>query len=552
MNETLNYFENQSNYPELESDFAMKDALAEGDYGSLLDLRKESFHSSITEHKARLVEYLDQFMAVNQDSVFETASLDSFDESGLDMTRLSNLVSNLHTAQQAYLNYIVDLEIFVSSSYPEQSLLIMSLMEFSVELGNRTLLGDDFSREYPNLHRFINSNVEAFLSPEQRIQMHESTSRVARIDLQMNLNELIDIKIDGILGETFRAIEWRGNYPFSEVLGYPITEDDFVNSDLGQDLRALILSQLQRGYECEPVVNMIGGFNAKDTLKPFELYQISFRVTNGVESVTTPIIDASNYYHPYIHGHLKGDMNVNFLQRMSDVDMDYQASLAEVPEWNGRLDSLPEKRVYAFQYKGSEFYADLLTILNATQKMYTLADNNLLYQAYVNSIELNRLDNPPSAFSLFKPTAKSQKLKEEMVKINQTALDRAFQNVTEGEFDAAFRRLMDSGDQDLINTALNAKSVYDSRDLYSDVEDLVRGGNSNLDEIKARIEEIQNEQGSASDSNSDAGELDGTDQDSEAYDRDEDSGDLDPEAGAADDSEAYDESDLDDDSEDGT
>ena len=337
MNETLHNSENQSNYPELESDFAMKDAMAEGEFGPLLDLRKESFDSAIAEHRLRLVEYLDQFMAVNQDSVFESASLDSFDESGLDMTRLSTLVSNLHTAQQAYLNYIVDLEVFVSSSYPEQSLLIMSLMEFSVALGNRTLLGGDLSREYPNLHHFINSNVEAFLSPEQRMEMHKSTSRVARIDLQMNLNELIDIKIDSILGETFRGIEWRGNYLYGGPFGHEITEDDFVNSDLGQDLRVLLLSQLQQGYECEPVVSMVDDLVRKGLIIgiPFKRYQISFKVTKGSETFTTPTIDASNYYHPYIHGPLKGDMDIKILQRMSNVDMDYQASLAEASNEGG-------------------------------------------------------------------------------------------------------------------------------------------------------------------------------------------------------------------------
>ena len=453
MNETLKHIESGSNFPELESDFEMQDALATGDFTEVLNSRIRSFESAIFENKQKLVSYLTEFMATHEDSVFKTFNLESVKTSGLDMEKLSNLVSKLSTAQMAFVRYVIDLKFYVKNNYPERMLEGTLLEGLELDVANKTLIGDELSRLYPNLNRFMNSNLEEFLSAEQKIQLAESFSRVARLDLQASLDEMIEMKLENVLSDTFRAIEWRGNYPYTKVLGHSVTINDFLNSDLGKDLRSVVRSQLIKGYDCEPIVQMTEEYNAKDSLTPYKRYKISFRVTNGVDTKSTTVIDAENYYHPFIHGDLKGDMNIAFLQRMDDVDMNYQVSLSEVPEWNGKLSNVVGVPSASLRNDDVLALDDVVLPLRALMKE---EDMKIYLQGF---LPLEPLD--------------------------QDRVNKAIES------------LLASDNQELKTYALHVKSILNKRYLYEDALRMLGDSNSSLsteervEQIRAKVAEIE-------------------------------------------------------------
>ena len=418
----------------LETDTAIKDSLLEGEFTAVLNSRVSYFEALISEKTGALKEFLEQFVGTHASLASENLNLDSLKESGLDVLKLSDLIHNLFIAQQSYLKYLIDLEFYLLTNYPELEERINVFGNDARTLVSADFFGDNLRTLYPNLNNFINSNYESFLTPSDLVLLEQSVSRVARIDLQVGLDFQIETRVENILGNAFEAIKNVGDYPLDPYFtGYPsfseLNYEDFLNSDLGQDLKSMIEAQLSNGYSCEPIVSSIDGA-AKDTRTPYKMYTLSLRVFNDIESKDV-VIDTTNYYHPYFHGRINDDSLIPF-KRMSDVSENIRVQLttradflSQVPEWSGSMKDF-ERSDLVGAYQIPKELRPAYDTLEMVQDIF--------YEFKYSSILPTRLILP-----------------------------------SEEAFDEAFYACMSSGNQKLINFAINSKSLFDKRDIYQQV-----------------------------------------------------------------------------------
>ena len=439
---------------------------------------------NLRDLKGSIVEVCD---IVFDDSLSEQAQLALIDSS-LDRSLLDTYIESYEDAAEKIMHCIYTLEENIDEN-PDAQELVDFLRSEIAEL-NKELTDFDYVDEYPELKVLTDLNavlivgiqkpwmvlnkdyranyqkaLETYVSEFSRIRRErlaqELGVEIEAAELREDLN--INQKVQVILKDVYKGVTWtsyrlRGGM-WAEGSRGDMTEEMFFESNLADSLNVALREYLQSGYEVTPIVNMIDGYNGKDSMVPFSMYDIAFEISNGVEAQVVRPVDVEQFYHPLLHGR-KGLEDKQPLEQMNDIDFKMQTILKETPVWDGNLASLKEIRINIGSFPA--FHSDLMLVSTALSNFKSLND-------------FRRLNDIFSGWDLTE------------------AIDI-------GAVNQAIVRLTDSGNSELKAYALRAKSVMVKYDDYKVVFDLISKlkdveevgyGPSRVEQVMAKAREVE-------------------------------------------------------------
>ncbi len=396
---------------------------------------------------------------VFDDSLSEQAQLALIDSS-LDRSLLDTYIESYEDAAEKIMHCIYTLEENIDEN-PDAQELVDFLRSEIAEL-NKELTDFDYVDEYPELKVLTDLNavlivgiqmpwmvlnkdyranyqkaLETYVSEFSRIRRERLAQELGvEIEAAERFEDLdINQQVQVLLKEVYKGVTWS-SYRLSggmwaEGSRGDMTEEMFFESNLADSLNVALREYLQSGYEVTPIVNMIDGYNGKDSMVPFSMYDIAFEISNGVDTKVVRPVDVEKFYHPLLHGR-KGLENKQPLEQMHDIDFKMQTILKEAPVWDGNLDSLKKIRINIGSFP--EYSSDLLLVSGALNNLSGLIDRGYLVSAFDGWY-----------------------LRE--------AVDIA-------DVNSAIVRLRESGNADLKAYALKVKSVMEKYDDYKVVFDL--------------------------------------------------------------------------------
>jgi len=478
-------------------------------------------------------------------------------DSSLDRSLLDTYIESYEDAAEKIMHCIYTLEENIDEN-PDAQELVDFLRSEIAEL-NKELTNFDYVDEYPELKVLIDLNavlivgiqtpwmvlnkeyranyqkaLETYVSEFSRIR-RERLAQELGVEIEAaELREDLDInqKVQLLLKTVYKDVSWTGyrlrGGMWAEGSSGDMTEKMFLESNLADSLNVALREYLQKGYSVKPIVKMIDGYNGKDSLVPFSMYDISFEISNDVETQVVRPVDVEKFYHPLLHGR-KGLEDKQPLEQMHDIDFKMQTILKEAPVWDGKLDSLKEIRININSFR--DFHSDLMSVSSAVNKLKGLIDPGYLETVFDGWIPLDVDINAVNLAIVRLRESGNSELKDYALRA-KSVIDKY------DDYKVVFDLLSELKDKEFVDTDLKVQQVMSkAREVESSLLGSQAGGSSESDDVG-------DESGSVDDANreDESGTVDDSDLEDEGSGSDPGDEGLDDESNGEEDEEDYDES----------
>lgn len=510
---------------------------------SVVEIRGTELYRNAIESVARVQDLKSGIVDVCKfvfNKQLTVVQLQSLIDSDLESDLLSTYFDNLRDASVgivAYLHYLQEIKGDIEAN-PEAVDLIKFLREEIEDFNNEFSdfnLDQDFESQYPELRLFreiselygklFTTNLiilnKEFLQSIQVAEAHfvQRFSSLRRDRLRKQLRDFEQTRLEeratSIVSNMFVEDDWS-LYPTRFEIAWQagesrgMTRETFMASDLASDIKNIIIGYLSKGYDCTPTINVVNETLVRRSIVSYNKFYIRFTISNELETREVDGVDYSGYYNPIVDGYTD-DHQLKFppLHRWTQEDLQAREDLLSVPEWNGDLRNMPNiDRNFYENYNGD--------IREVIRKLRT----SVTFPLALGQTLSRNFEDINSYFGLVGRSNRGSFYKR-------------------GEFESQFRQVMDYArakeDQELLNYALNIKSVFDKQYLFDDIS-----SDFNIESFKSKIRDYVSQFDSSSSGNNLLDSQDGTGGDPEDSDDD----------GLDDDSEDSDDDGSDDDSED--